>query len=72
MAAYHRSGNFRVTNSCKDTHKNSLTVLKLYTFPSLVSWNETTHAKKTWSRNSFAVFVVTMQLLANYLCTKEN
>ena len=37
-------------------------------FQDLVIWNETAHAKKTWSMNSLdAVFVATIQLLAN--CT---
>ena len=60
--AYRRSGNvrvikFRVLNFCVkiffvvlDTHESFLMVLIDSTFPGLVIWNETAHAKKTWSK----------------------
>ena len=50
-----------------------LTVLIGSAFPGLVIWNETAHAKKTWSTNSLrAAFVATIQLLANYYgCKRE-
>ena len=78
---YCRSEKFRVIKflcfkfSCKnifvvpDTHENFSTVLIDSMFPSLVIWNETAHAKITWSTcmNSLcAAFVATIQLLANY------
>ena len=76
FATYRRSGNFRVIKfscfkfSCKnifvvqDTHEDILIDSVL---PGLVIWNETAHAKKTWSMNSLcAAFVTTIQLLANY------
>jgi len=47
--------------------KKFLMVLNRFYTPSLVIWNETTHAKKTWSTNSLhAASVATMMLLANY------
>ena len=50
-----------------DTHANFLTVLIDSTFPGFVIWNETVHAKKTWSTNSLrAALVATIQQLANY------
>ena len=79
FATYRRSGNFCVIKfscfkfSCKnifvvlDTHEDILTVLIDSVLPGLVIWNETAHAKKTWSMNSLrAAFVTTIQLLANY------
>ena len=50
-----------------DTHENVLTVLiDDFTFPGLVIWNETEHAKKMWSTNSLhGAFVATFQLLVN-------
>ena len=77
---YRRSGNFCVIKFLcfkfkkfffvvLDTHKNFLTVLIDSMFPGLVIWNETAHAKKTWStvKNCLhAAFMATMQLLVNY------
>ena len=43
-------------------------------FPGLVIWNETKYAKNanTSTVKELAVFMATMQLLANYLCAQQN
>ena len=49
-----------------DTHEKLLMVLNGFSFPGLVTWNETVHAKKMCSMHSLhAAFVPIMQPLAN-------
>ena len=59
--------NFRVLNFCVKIFCGPRYPRKFLdgsTFPGLVIWNETTHAKSINSLH--AVFMATMQLLANY------